>query len=467
MDKYKRLGCDLTFLKECLNKNIVPKGLQVCKFPNRVEEESEFHTELIQIFDKCGLDVVRAIIAENDRVRNILLRKMESINTSIINDLLFTVESEKALYHNIFTQIDMDCIKNMKRKEVFFFSQIPHSVCSESCLPGYQKVSRQGQPICCFDCLACSKGEISNQTDAVNCLKCSEDFWSNDKRDMCISKSLEYLSFEDPVGALLVVCSSILSLLTVSILYIFIKFKDTPIVKANNRELSYFLLLSLTLCFLCSFLFIGQPLNLNCMFRQAVFGLTFSLCVSCILAKTVTVVIAFSATKPDSRLKNWVGSRVSTSIVIFGALIQVIICLVWLCLSAPFPELNRTSKDGKIIIECNEGSVFAFWTMLGYLGLLAAASFVVAFLARNLPGSFNEAKYITFSMLVFVIVWLSFIPAYLSTRGKYMVAVEVFAILASSAGMLGCIFLPKCYIIILRPELNTRGCMVGKGEAKP
>ncbi|XP_043932171.1 vomeronasal type-2 receptor 26-like [Protopterus annectens] len=340
------------------------------------------------------------------------------------------------------------------------FNQVPHSVCTEGCHLGYQKVSQKGQPVCCFDCLICSKGEIANQTDAVSCMKCTEDFWSNDKRDKCIPKSIEYLSYEDPIGASLFFCSSTLSVLTVLIFCIFIKFKDTPIVKANNRELSYFLLVSLTLCFLCSLLFIGRPMKLNCMFRQVVFGLTFSICVSCILAKTVTVVIAFSATRPDSRLKNWVGSRVSTSTVIFGSLVQVTICFSWLYTSVPFPEFNKTSTDGKIIIECNEGSVFAFWTMLGYLGFLAISSFVVAFLARNLPGSFNEAKYITFSMLVFVSVWLSFIPAYLSIRGMYMVAVEIFAILASSAGMLGCIFLPKCYIIILRPELNTRGYMV-------
>ncbi|XP_043932175.1 vomeronasal type-2 receptor 26-like [Protopterus annectens] len=346
------------------------------------------------------------------------------------------------------------------------FSQVPRSVCCESCQPGYQKVSRRGQPLCCFDCLACSKGEISNQSDALSCLKCPEDFWSNDRRNICIPKILDFLSYEESLGASLCFCSSILSFLTATILSIFIKFRDTPIVKANNRELSYFLLLALTLCFLCSLLFIGRPMKLNCMFRQVVFGLIFSLCVSCILAKTVTVVIAFSATRPDSRLKNWVGSKVSSSIVIIGSLVQVIICTVWLIASAPFPELNKTLEDGKIIAQCNESSIFAYWIMLGYLGLLAVISFVVAFLARNLPGSFNEAKYITFSMLVFVSVWISFIPAYLSTKGKYMVAVEIFAILASSAGMLSCIFLPKCYIIILKPELNTRGYMVGKNDTK-
>ncbi|XP_018429010.1 PREDICTED: vomeronasal type-2 receptor 26-like [Nanorana parkeri] len=237
---------------------------------------------------------------------------------------------------------------------------------------------------------------------------------------------------------------------------IFISYGDTPIVRANNKSLSFVLLVSISLGFLCVFLFLGRPMDTTCRLRQVSFGILFTIAVSCVLAKTVMVWLAFNATKQGSVWKQWVGVKLPNFAVFICSSFQVVICIVWLAISPPFQELDTRSYHTKIIVQCNEGSVIGFYSVLGYLGILAAVSFITAFLARTLPDSFNEAKYITFSMLVFCSVWISMIPAYLSTKGKYVAAVEIFAILTSNAGLLFCIFLPKCYIIICRPNLNSK-----------
>ncbi|XP_007955214.2 extracellular calcium-sensing receptor-like [Orycteropus afer afer] len=334
--------------------------------------------------------------------------------------------------------------------------QVPSSVCSASCTPGSSQIPLQGAPHCCFECSSQTRQMwLLSPTDMKQCLPCPMEQYSSQARDHCLPRTENFLAFDEPLGLTLTVASLTLASLALLVLVVFLKYQHTPVVRANNRALSYTLLASLALCALCPLLFLGRPTVATCLLRQTTFATVFTVALSSVLAKTLTVVLAFRVTRPGGRVRVCLGYGASASVVLMASLIQVILCGVWLGTSPPFPDRDTASEPSLVVVQCHEGSGAAFSRVLGYLGLLAGGTFSVAFLARGLPDAFNETKFLTFSMLLFCSVWVAFLPLYYSARGKATVAMEIFSILMSSAGLLCGIFMPKCYVILLKPKRNT------------
>lgn len=131
-------------------------------------------------------------------------------------------------------------------------------------------------------------------------MQCPEEFWSNAEKDKCVLNLIEFLSFTEVMRTVLGLFSFFGAISSVLVAILFLKEKDTHDAKANNSRQSFLLLFSLTLCFLCSLTFIGRPSQWSCMLRYTAVGITFVIGISCVLGKTIVVLVAFRVTLPCS-----------------------------------------------------------------------------------------------------------------------------------------------------------------------
>ncbi|XP_001162546.1 G-protein coupled receptor family C group 6 member A isoform X3 [Pan troglodytes] len=356
-------------------------------------------------------------------------------------------------------QNDVFIIPDQETKNEFRNLKQIQSKCSKECSPGQMKKTTRSQHICCYECENCPENHYINQTDMPHCLLCNnKTHWAPVRRTMCFEKEVEYLNWNDSLAILLLILSLLGIIFVLVVGIIFTRNLNTPVVKSSGGlRVCYVILLCHFLNFASTSFFIGEPQDFTCKTRQTMFGVSFTLCISCILTKSLKILLAFSF---DPKLQKFLKCLYRPILIIFTCTgIQVVICTLWLIFAAPTVEVN-VSLPRVIILECEEGSILAFGTMLGYIAILAFICFIFAFKGRKLPENYNEAKFITFGMLIYFIAWITFIPIYATTFGKYVPAVEIIVILISNYGILCCTFIPKCYVIICKQEINTKSAFL-------
>ncbi|XP_071969582.1 taste receptor type 1 member 1-like [Engystomops pustulosus] len=151
----------------------------------------------------------------------------------------------------------------------------------------------------------------------------------------------------------------------------------------------------------------------------------------------------------------WVKRNGSDIFIVVSSLGQVLICVIWIVLKQPSPIEDYGTFPEQIILKCSETTSVGFVAQIVYIGLLSMLCFAFCYMGKDLPDNYNEAKCISFSLLVYFFSWIAFFTTYIIYQGKYVAAVNVAAILVSVMGILIGYFTPKIYVILLRPELNT------------
>ncbi|XP_031437868.2 metabotropic glutamate receptor 1 isoform X2 [Clupea harengus] len=349
-------------------------------------------------------------------------------------------------------------------------SEMVRSVCSEPCSKGQIKVIRKGEVSCCWICTTCKDNEIVQ--DEFTCRACELGWWPDDDLQFCQPLPLMYLEWSNVESIVAVVFSCLGILVTFFVTLIFVQYRDTPVVKSSSRELCFIILIGIFLGYICPFTLIARPTVFSCYLQRLLVGLSAAMCYSALVTKTnrIARILAGSKKKICTKKPRFMSAWAQMVIAFMLISLQLILEITLIVLEPPLPVKSYPSIR-EVFLICNTSNVGVV-APLGYNGLLILSCTYYAFKTRNVPANFNEAKYIAFTMYTTCIIWLAFVPIYFGSN--YKIITTSFSVSLSVTVALGCMFTPKIYIIIVKPERNVRSAFttsdvvrmhVGDGKA--
>uniref|UniRef100_A0A8C6TG02 G-protein coupled receptors family 3 profile domain-containing protein n=1 Tax=Neogobius melanostomus TaxID=47308 RepID=A0A8C6TG02_9GOBI len=334
-------------------------------------------------------------------------------------------------------------------------STVPSSVCSSECQPGFRK-SLVGIHKCCFKCVICpSSTYINSSEDQYTCLSCDETEWSPEASTACNKRVVEFVPFEDAFAVVIMVGTVCLVGLCLLTSVLFALNYNTPVVRSAGGPMCFLILGCLCLSSISVFFYFSIPTVASCLLRFFPFLLFFSVCLACFVVRSFQIVCIFKiAAKYPSLQCWWMKYHGQWLIITLAFVVQATMLIFGYSFSPPAPFSDREWEQSQIILSCgidfkaNTASVIL-------LLVLCCLCFTFSYMGKDLPKNYNEAKSITFCLLLIAMTWVIFVTQFILYQGKYIHTFNALAVVSSLYSFLLWYFLPKCYIIVFQPQRNT------------
>uniref|UniRef100_A0A8C8AY36 Taste receptor type 1 member 3 n=1 Tax=Otus sunia TaxID=257818 RepID=A0A8C8AY36_9STRI len=332
--------------------------------------------------------------------------------------------------------------------------QKPTSECFRRCKPGqFRRI--KGFHLCCYDCTDCPENTFWSSKDSSTCTSCPEHQWAPGRSTRCYNRGERYLFWNQPLTLALLTLMSITVALTCLAAVIFLKNLETPLVQASGGKLNLFALFMLTLLCLSCCLYIGKPSDDLCMMQQIVYALCLNGCFSTFLIKSLEITLVTEFPRCAPTFLRWLTQRRAWFLVALSLLTECLLCFCYLRLGPDYLVSDYKSLPTEVLLVCNTESWFAFALMHGYNGCLAFVCFLCTFMVQTSGKKYNIARGITFTILIYFIIWIFFIAIFVTLKTVLRSVTQIGTILTTCLGILGIYYIPKCYIILLKPDMNT------------
>ncbi|XP_017773184.1 PREDICTED: metabotropic glutamate receptor 4, partial [Nicrophorus vespilloides] len=336
----------------------------------------------------------------------------------------------------------------------------PESVCSLPCDLGQAKKYVEGES-CCWHCFNCTQYQIRHPTDPTQCTGCPLGTVPDPLHVRCVEIPEEYLQPDSgwAIGAMALGSTGIL--ITLFVCGVFIRHNDTPVVRASGRELSYVLLAGILMCYCVTYALVLRPSDLVCGIQRFGAGFCFTVVYAALLTKTNRISRIFNAGKRSAKRPSFISPR-SQLIICSGLIgVQVLINGVWMVISPARAIHHYPTREDNLLV-CSSYIDASYMIAFTYPILLIVVCTIYAILTRKIPEAFNESKHIGFTMYTTCVIWLAFVPLYFGTANHVALRITSMSVTISLSASVtvACLFSPKLYIILIRPERNVRQSMM-------
>ncbi|XP_031235691.1 taste receptor type 1 member 3 [Mastomys coucha] len=341
-------------------------------------------------------------------------------------------------------------------------NQVPVSQCSRQCKDG--QVRRvKGFHSCCYDCVDCKAGSYRKHPDDFACTPCNQDQWSPEKSTTCLPRRPKFLAWGEPAVLSLLLLLCLVLGLALAALGLFVHYWDSPLVQASGGSLFCFGLICLGLFCLSVLLFPGRPSSASCLAQQPMAHLPLTGCLSTLFLQAAET---FVESELPQNWANWLCSYLrgpwAWLVVLLATFVEAALCAWYLIAFPPEVVTDWSVLPTEVLEHCHMRS----WVSLGLVhitnAMLAFLCFLGTFLVQSQPGRYNRARGLTFAMLTYFITWVSFVPLLANVQVAYQPAVQMGAILFCALGILATFHLPKCYVLLWLPKLNTQEFFLGR-----
>ncbi|XP_010291576.1 PREDICTED: LOW QUALITY PROTEIN: taste receptor type 1 member 1-like, partial [Phaethon lepturus] len=171
-----------------------------------------------------------------------------------------------------------------------------HTKDPQACHRGEKRLQRSHHR-CCFSCVACPSGTFLNRSDLYSCQPCGIDEWAPARSEACFNRTIEFLSWFEPISCALLTPTILLMLLMAGLAILFMMNASTPVstpvVKSAGGKMCFLMLGALACACSSIFCYFGEPTRHACLLRLPLFAIGFTVFLSCVATRSFQLICIF------------------------------------------------------------------------------------------------------------------------------------------------------------------------------